>query len=412
MAVVSIKGGKVHHGDDVPACDPRMSAKFETADAVVTCKRCLKRAAQHEETVIQEQIPVAQSAVEIRGTLAETSTLKNEKSADMADAPTTNESDVVQEIRDGIERLNSLLEAENDQGAEELATDLEAQISALKGPGSVKLKKALRGEISALRTGVTERKQQESESTVATLETQDYRSEIDGAETLIEDAASRISDAVQTSIKVSELAGEIAEAKLRIGARIKDKNGNPDIYFRTHAAKEAARDMFQRAGEIAGVENNLESQDALKRIIKSVQNKQGDARTRYVRALDDSPEEAALFAKALEAHPDASPSDAVFEFHNVDRETRMEKRKALLEAGQKAIADGEDSEDESGSEGDGSAEADAFEGALKVATAAKKAVNKFRKTPLEGLSEEQREQLEAQAKELEDAAREIRRNLI
>jgi hypothetical protein len=355
-------------------------------------------------------VPVDDTTIEGENPTVAPKTMTKEQQTETAD-----------EVRGDFERLTTLIHEANEEGLATLKEEIKVKVESITGTGAAAVKAKLRAEAEKTEADAREAAREAAKGNeVATLETQDYRAEVAGADEIVSAAAKRIGEALQASMKVSDLAKEIAATKMRIAARIKDKSGDPDVFLKTNQAKQASRDMYELA--VRDLPETFESTQALKKLIKAVQNQQSDARTKYVRALDENPEEAALFVKALEANPDAKPSDAVFDFHKVDRKSRQEKELENWHKsrGELTAGEGEDEsgEGEGGGEGgegeggEGGATDDAYADTLKRATAAMKAMTKFKTAPLSKLTDEQREAIEGQAKALEEAAKEIRKALI
>ncbi|MGY1440176.1 hypothetical protein [Streptomyces reniochalinae] len=274
------------------------------------------------------------------------------ESEDVAKTMTKDQqNETANEIRADFERLTALVHEGNEEGLSTLKEEIRTKTESITGTGAAAVKAKLRAEAEKAESSAREAAKATESKEVATLETQDYRTEVADAEEIVTAAAQRIGEALTASMKVSDLAKEIAATKMRIAARITDKNGDPDVFLKTAQAKQASRDMYELA--VKDMPETFESTNALKKLIKAVQNQQSDARTKYVRALDENPEEAKLFVRALEANPEAKPSDAVFDFHKIDRKSRQEKELENWHRSRGELTTGEGEGDESG-EGDGS----------------------------------------------------------
>jgi hypothetical protein len=70
----------------------------------------------------------------------------------------------------------------------------------------------------------------------------------------------------------------------------------------SHAAKEAARALYAKAGE--GFQDDYDTKEALDKLQRSVQSQRSDVRAKYLRELDENPAEQKRYAKALEAKPE------------------------------------------------------------------------------------------------------------
>jgi hypothetical protein len=230
----------------------------------------------------------------------------------------------IEQIQANIERAASLAEADNAEGLAELGKETETLISSLPSrgryvlPGEDKertfadIKKTLRG---AWRDAAQAKPQPEPKGKAVAVPAQaaepvDY-SVYAGVTELINDGAARVAEGVNLHLKTSDLAKDVAKIMLDIWSRIPNKDGNPDIMGDSHAAKEAARAMYAKAGE--GFTQDLDTEEALAKLQRSVQSKRSDVRAQYLRSLDEDADERAKFAKLLESAQgeDVKPSELV-----------------------------------------------------------------------------------------------------
>jgi hypothetical protein len=154
-----------------------------------------------------------------------------------------------------------------------------------------------------------------------------------------------------------------------------------------------------------------------------------DVLVSYVRALDASPEEyAEHFGKVKEAHPDAKPSDAVFEFYKLSPKSALEREKErqqekgklaaeaklAIEAGGGAVAEPEGGNGEAIRTTGQQVEDAAPEKKAEVFVAGlAKLINKFDISYLETIEDEdEKSKLEGEIKDLEDKLKELRKALI
>jgi phage shock protein A len=154
-----------------------------------------------------------------------------------------------------------------------------------------------------------------------------------------------------------------------------------------------------------------------------------DVLVSYVRALDASPEEyAEHFGKVKEAHPDAKPSDAVFEFYKLSPKSALEREKErqaekgklanearlAIEAGGGEVPEVEEDGGEAiKTPGEKVAEAAPEKKAEVFVESLTKLVGKFDKSYLETIEDEdEKSKLEGQIKEIEDKLKELRKALI
>jgi hypothetical protein len=282
-------GGKVHYttSDDqvtAPACNPwQGTAGFKATKAEVTCKKCLTWI---ETNVTEGEIEVT----------------------DRNDVTTEDGAKVIEQIDANIERALSLTDAE---ALTELREETETLISSLSGKGSIKVKTDKRAEFTTAADTMPEDVSTEPtpKAEVSTVDPKDY-SIYQGVTELIADGAARVAEGVSLHLKTSDLAKDVAAIMLDMWHRIPNKDGNPDILGTSHAAKEAARALYNKAGE--GFEHNYDTEEALKKLQRAVQHQRSDVRAQYLRSLDTDPEERERFAKMLEAKPeDVTPAQFI-----------------------------------------------------------------------------------------------------
>ncbi|MFF2039366.1 hypothetical protein ACFVVX_02965 [Kitasatospora sp. NPDC058170] len=259
------------------------------------------------------------------------------------------------EIRDLIERVPSVVAEDDAEKLENLRGEAKTLIGEIRGSGAAGVKAKLRNDFDrAIEKAEKDRKAvaRQAAASVVSQETVDYTT-IEGMTEMVEDEAQRIRAGVEHELKFSDIAKDIARASIRAAVRVKDKNGNPDFHKKTNANKQRTQDVAAKAGEAFQGDDNEESRKALGRLLKSVQNQNKTALVEYVRDLDNDPEEAKLWERAIEANPEASPSEAVFSFYGIENVTSNEQ-KALDRAAKKALAElaaeseGDDEEDEDG----------------------------------------------------------------
>jgi hypothetical protein len=224
----------------------------------------------------------------------------------MADNETT-----IEQVNANIERAKSLAEAENTEGLAELSKETEALISSLPQRGKApdeqtwtKFKQNLRTELRAaaqVQEAPKSKAVAKAEPKEPAIDPKDY-SVYQGVTELISDGAERVAEGVKLHVKTSDLAKDVAAIVLDMWRRIPNKEGNPDILGNSHAAKEAARALYAKAGD--GFEHNYDNEQALDRLRRSVQSHRSDVRAKYLRELENDPDEQKRYAKALEAKPD------------------------------------------------------------------------------------------------------------
>jgi tetratricopeptide (TPR) repeat protein len=227
---------------------------------------------------------------------------------------TENVETVVEQIAANIERAASLAEAENTEGLAELTKETEALISSLpqrgKAPDEQSWTKFKKGMRDSLRAAAQVQEEPKSKAVAKAkpaepaIDPKDY-SIYQGVTELVSDGAERVAEGVKLHLKTSDLAKEVAAIMLDMWRRIPNKEGHPDIMGASHAAKEAARALYSKAGK--GFQETYETTDALEKLQRSVQTHRSDARAKYLRELDENADEQQRFAKALEAKPEDVP---------------------------------------------------------------------------------------------------------
>jgi hypothetical protein len=186
--------------------------------------------------------------------------------------------------------------------------------------------------------------------------------------------------------------------------------------------------MYKAAGsKLDGTDDEVRA--AVAAMVKATQYQMSDVLVSYVRALDASPEEyAEHFGKVKEAHPDAKPSDAVFEFYKLSPKSALEREKErqqekgklaaeaklAIEAGGGAVAEPEGGNGEAIRTTGQQVEDAAPEKKAEVFVAGlAKLINKFDISYLETIEDEdEKSKLEGEIKDLEDKLKELRKALI
>ncbi|MET9617129.1 hypothetical protein [Kitasatospora indigofera] len=268
----------------------------------------------------------------------------------------------VEEIHNAIERIAPLIAEGNTDGAEAVKVETEALISALRGKDIAAVKATLRNDVrkaveAAEKAAVKASKElakAAAKTGAITKETQDYTT-VPGLVELVAETAKKLFEGVQHELKTADLAAIIAAENLAARVQISNASGDPDWDGSTAESKRLTTDTLSQVWEAlvaSGVEET-EAKDAMERLGTAVSNKRRDVAIEYVRALDENPEEAARWTRALAANPDAKPSEAVFAFTGMPQLTRAEdakRRRALAAADASGSGDGGSGE---GGDGDG-----------------------------------------------------------
>jgi hypothetical protein len=269
------------------------------------------------------------------------------------EAPKNDHADAIQRVKDLTAQVLAIAEAGDDADvdrAKELADQAETVIGELPTEYRTALRTALgaakRGE--ALTEGGAPAKKtvavakKTAAKAVTTKETQDYKKAIPDAEKVVADIASAFAKGVDAEKENSNSARTIAEKVLAARLFLKDKDGHPDIHGKSHAAKTIAGDFYTAAG--AGFERTEDNEDALDRLVKSVNNLRNDVLVKYVRTI--TPDDAAkFFPLALKADPKAEPAAAIQKFYSIPAQSTFEiqaEKRRLERAARKALGAGDE----------------------------------------------------------------------
>jgi tetratricopeptide (TPR) repeat protein len=257
---------------------------------------------------------------------------------DRNDVNTDEGQKVIEQIDANIERALSLTDPE---AIKELEEENEALVSSLSGKGSIKVKTEKRAAFTEAANTMPEDVSTEPtpKAEVEAVDPKDY-SIYAGVTELIADGAARVSEGVKLHLKTSDLAKDVASIMLDMWHRIPNKDGNPDILGASHAAKEAARALYNKAGE--GFEHNYDTEEALNKLQRAVQHQRSDVRAKYLRSLDQDQDEQKRFAKALEAKPeDVSVSQFIADLYGTALKGHGEIQRERYQAKQAITSGGE-----------------------------------------------------------------------
>lgn len=299
-----------------------------------------------------------------------------------------------EEVTANIERVRSLAEAENTEGAKELSEVTDKLIASL--PAKERMK--LRAELTE--AGQAKPQVPATTGTVATLATEDYTA-VEGAVELRDLGAAKVTESVNLHIKGTHTAKEVAAVVLDIRRRMTNKDGHPDLTGRSNAAKTIASDMYKAAGAaITGDDFDVET--SVKKMVRSVQNQMSDVMAAYLRGLDESPEEAAHFAKIMEGQPEGTKvSEAVAAHYGLKLKGATEIAREKYEAAKELEAGSEGAEADT-EDGEGS-EAEEETPDEKVAATVKKIVRDLRAAKPEDFENASEEAKKAARTSLEEA---------
>ncbi|MFB7675607.1 hypothetical protein ACFC26_29785 [Kitasatospora purpeofusca] len=321
----------------------------------------------------------------------------------------------VAEVRDAIDRIPSVVAEGNEEALTNLRAEAVALIGQLRGEGVAAEKAKLRNDFDkavdkAQKAADKAKKESEkaARSVVVTKETPDY-TKIPGLVEARQKTAKNVFEGIKAQSKISDLALTIATEMLEQRVQVQDKHGDPDWDAKTKQNKQLTADTL--ADVLAEVQASGmdpdEAADLLRALDQSITNNRRNAAVLYVRSLDERPEEAARWARALAANPDAKPSEAVFAFTGMPQLTRAEeaKRKRALAAANANEGNDTSNGGDSGNEGGGSESTPRFFTNLK---AIKEAADKAKDNVKNLKDDEARAKARAELRDLLDELAEIR----
>lgn len=325
----------------------------------------------------------------------------------------------VDQIEANIERAASLVADGSDttELVAELHEETEALISSLSGKGSIAVKKQLReawaGVTAAPEPKAEVVKSEVKEGVVAPKTWDQY----EGVQELVTMGAEKVVEGVKAHVRVSTLAKDVAAIGLDMWLRIPNKAGQPDLLGDTDPAKKASGALLRTAGE--GFADDYDNQQALKRLMRSVQDQRSDVRAEWLRSLDEdtdiAAERRALMAKVLEGKPDDEPASKwvanVYGTSTIGQTERKriewaEKKKAReLGKGEATSTEGDGAEGEGEGEG---ASAETSTPDERVRLVAKKILSDVSSASVDDFEAASEETKEAIRTELENALEGLR----
>lgn len=330
-----------------------------------------------EEGEIMAKNTKAEEAVEIDNSLADA--LEPEQAPEAVSPQVAAQIAIMEQITANTERAASLAEAENVDGLAELDKDNETLISSLpqrgKTPNGVTWAKYKQEARNAFRAAAQAKAAPEADAKAAKAAEVEAKAKADAEAadyTKYEGVADRVSagadlvrEGVQGIVKQAQTARKAAEMLLDAQRRISTPNGVPDLLCKSAPAVKARKDMYDRAREVLAAESG-DAEHAKSLVTKfgtAVRNQMSDVLRGYIRALDENPEEfREFYGPVAQAHPELSPSDAVFEFYGIPK---LSKRELMNQRNAEKAAKLRELE-AAASEGDSEAEQAAEE--LKVQT--------------------------------------------
>ncbi|MFI6861308.1 hypothetical protein ACIBKZ_15635 [Streptomyces sp. NPDC050421] len=347
-------------------------------DGDIACKTCQRKSFEMNATPLHEI-----DITTIPGLVVPTGRTNGESSNDMAaktmdkDAQAKAEADV----RDSFERLTSLVVEGDADKITELVKSLTNDTNKITGTGAAAIKAKLRADIDKTVKDAEAAKPKAEVATKAdttpSLATEDY-TKVPGLVELVSEGSKLFKEGVAHESEKGARAKRLAQIDLDMRLNILNKDGVPDLHAKSDQAKRASGDLLN--GALEGVEKTFENDKLFKAMQRSKQNAMSDTLVQYVRALDNSPEEfGKYFGKIAEAHPDLSPTEAVFTFYGLPRKSQNELKaekyaatkalEAAAKAAGKTVAELAASTPKGEGEGEGEGEGNGDAAAKKTAGA-------------------------------------------
>ncbi|NYI06080.1 hypothetical protein [Allostreptomyces psammosilenae] len=307
---------------------------------------------------------------------------------------------VREQVEANIERIPSLVEADNMDGAKELHDETELLIQKLPREERMPLRLKMKA------AGEPQEKPEEkpvASTEVVSYETRDYTT-VEGVPELIELGTTRMVEGVNLHLRTADLAKDIAGLLLDIWRRISRKDGMPDLRGDTDAAKKATSAMLKAVGTKLKDEQPADDYDveqAVKKLTRAIQHQRSDVRAEYLRGLDADTPEAEEERKGYAAilankPPNVDVSAFLADFYRVKLKGQTElarerwhQKKALEAAGEGVESELEEEETD--------------ERVAKVVQQLVKDIKAARPEDFESASEETKEQLRAQLEEINRA---------
>lgn len=325
---------------------------------------------------------------------------------------------VREEVSNGIARIRSLVQ-EGDK--EDAVAELYEEVGELITSLPVGERNALRQDLDAAKAKPSV--EVEPANSAAVSKASEHYQDYEDAVKLVDMGASKVTEGVRQHIKKSTLAKEIAEIIFDIRRRLTNKDGNPDLTARSNAAKKAARDIYEKAGNMLGSDEDMDEFDvaeAAKKLRKAVQNAMLDVSAAYLRGLDDDSEEAeaerALFTSITGESPDRPVSQIVADHYGLKLKGHTElmreryHAKKALEAGKSEEGEGdsnEGGEDSGGASGGGADETTPDERVQQVVNKLWRDFEKTNPEDFENASEETKQAVRDKVEAMKKAATEM-----
>lgn len=156
--------------------------------------------------------------------------------------------------------------------------------------------------------------------------------DIPEVKSFVESTAKTMAEGVKHQMEGDVHARKMAEGALQIRLRIPNPAGLPDLKCTSQEGRNAQSAMYARAGEQVGGDQDV-VEGALGRLASNVRDQMANVLPEFLRTLDEDRDTAEkFFGKALEANPELSASEAVYQQYahagyELPRHTLIEKRR-------------------------------------------------------------------------------------
>ncbi|WP_330174540.1 hypothetical protein OG875_13900 [Streptomyces sp. NBC_01498] len=219
------------------------------------------------------------------------------------------------EIKANVERARSYAVNGAEAGViADLVAETEGLLKGLKGAGSVKLRNALREELTDALKATPEA--EGAEEPAGAIEGDVIPSHVAA---LIDKGAETALEAITLGAKMAEVAEAVSQIQLAMRKESVHKSGLPDLLAGGKKTRDRAGDIYRRVAAQLNPDD-VDRADALKSLQRSVQNKNSDVLVSYLRGLDADkgagleearryfPDAAAKYLKAKEKETGKKPA--------------------------------------------------------------------------------------------------------
>ncbi|MFK0290314.1 hypothetical protein ACIQU6_07505 [Streptomyces sp. NPDC090442] len=229
--------------------------------------------------------------------------------------------------------IDTIAEAKTDTAASDIQAKIESELLGLPSGKRAGLRMQMKEAMSKARESF---KGKAASKEIETKETLDWKKEIPEGKHLFDEGTQQAQDVVAGFASAGASARAFAGTQVSMATLSKNKDGRPDLSFRSQAYRDWANEVYEAAG-IARKEG--QSDEERKRAVaaqSTIKRARSQSRVDYIRALDNSPEEAKLYG-FVELAEGEKISEAVFRTYKINplSEGELATQKAQLKAQQK-----------------------------------------------------------------------------